>query len=283
MVKAVALSRDGRLAATGDEGGTVKVWSASLGRELGEEEVWHHAAAYSPDGRWIVSCPSHQGWVLRSSQSGRVVLRVHPANEAIYSVAFSPDSRRLVTAGTHKSAKVWDVESGRLLLTLRGHRRQVYTVAYSRDGRLIATGSCDGTAKVWDARSGEELRTFHVDPQQAYVLTGYAHAVWTVEFDAASSRLITASADGKARAWELQTGRLLAEFRAGPALGYLCTRLHPDGKQIATYASDGTIMLWEMRSGRLSKKWKSRGGVGNTGLDLSRAREQAVVRTEPRA
>ena len=269
MVKAVALSRDGRLAATGDEGGTVKVWSASLGRELGEEEVWHHAAAYSPDRRWIVSCPFLQGWVLRSSQSGRAVLRVHAANEAIESVAFSPDSRRIVTAGTHKSAKVWDVESGRLLLTLRGHRRQVYTVAYSRDGRLIATGSCDGTAKVWDAESGEELRTFHMDPQQAYVPRAYSHAVWTVQFDAVTSRLITASADGMARVWELQAGRLLTELRAGPALGALCAKLHPDGKQLATYASDATIMLWEMRSGRLSKKWKSRGGVGNTGLDLS--------------
>jgi len=269
MVKAVALSQDGRFAATGDEGGTVKVWSASIGRELGEADVWQHAAAYSPDGRWIVSCPFLQGWVLRSSQSGRAVLRVHPANETILSVAFSPDSRRIVTAGSHKSAKVWEVESGRLLLTLRGHRRQVYAVAYSRDARLIATGSMDGTAKVWDARSGEELRTFHMDRQQAYVLTGYSHAVWTVEFDAASSRLTTASSDGKARVWELQTGRLPTELPGGPALGLLRAKLHPDGKHLASYANDGTIMLWEMRSGRLIKKWKARGDGGNTGLDVS--------------
>jgi WD40 repeat protein len=164
-------------------------------------------------------------------------------------VAFSPDSQRIVTAGTHKNAKVWDLESGRLLLTLRGHRRQVYQVAYSRDGRLIATGSHDGTAKLWDAQSGVELRTFYMDPRQAYALTGYSNVLWTVEFDAASSRLVTASTDGKVRVWDLQTGRVLTEIRAGP---FPVAKLHPDGRQLVTYAQDGAMMLWDMPSGRLA-------------------------------
>lgn len=66
--------------ATGDERGRIKVWSASRGREFLEEETWPWVAAYSPDGRWIVSAPVLKGWVLRSSQSGRVHLRVRSAN-----------------------------------------------------------------------------------------------------------------------------------------------------------------------------------------------------------
>jgi len=269
MVQSVALSRDGTLVATGDEGGKVKIWSASLGRELGEEATWQNVAVYSPDGRRIVSSAFLQGWTVRSSQSGHVLLRVHPANEVIVSIAFSPDGQRIVTAGSHKAAKVWEVDSGRLLLTLRGHRRQVYCVAYSRDGRLIATGSFDGTVKIWDARNGNELRTLHMDPLQPYALTGYSHVLLSVEFDESTSRLITGNSQGRAKVWDVETGRLLTELRAGSSQDWVAAKLHPDGSQIATCADEsGAIRLWNMRSGQLIKECKVR-GLSSLALDIS--------------
>ena len=126
------LSWDGRLVASADVGGMVKVWSAGPGRELAEDRAWQNACAYSPDGRLIANCPWHEGVVIRSARSGRELLRIHPQNESFTAVAFSPDSRRLVTGGTQKSVKVWDVETGQLLLRLRGHRRQLRTVAYEQ-------------------------------------------------------------------------------------------------------------------------------------------------------
>jgi WD40 repeat protein len=265
MVQSAAISRDGRLVATGDEGGKVKVWSASLGREFVEDDVCQNIAVYSPDGQRIASDPDC--WIVQSSQSGRVLLRVVPANELIMAMAFSPDGHRIVTAGSHKSAKVWDVDSGRLLLTLRGHRRQVYRVAYSRDGRFIATGSVDGTARIWDAHSGAELRTLHVDPKVPYAITGYWHTVTSLEFDATTSRLITGTPGGRAQAWDLKTGALLTELRGGREGDWSALKLHPDGKRVVIQDMHGLCRMWDMESGRLIQEWRGRGVT--LGMDIS--------------
>ncbi len=267
MVQAVTMSRDGKLVATGDQGGQVKVWSASLGRELGEEDTWHNIAVYSPDGQRIASGASTRGWIIRSAQSGRVLLRVHSANELVFSIAFSPDGQRIVTAGSHTTAKVWEVDSGRLLLTLRGHRRQVYSVDWSRDGRFIATGSPDGTAKIWDARSGQNLRTMFMDPQRGADLTGYSLGVGSVEFDADSARLLTGSYDGKARIWDARSGALLQEIRGAKA--DLAARFVTNLRQATTTGwSDGSIKLWDLRSSQVIKECKTRGAF-ISGYDIS--------------
>ena len=112
LVNEARLSWDGRLVVSAEEQGIVKVWSAGPGRELAQDRTWQQACAYSPDGRLIANCPWHEGVIIRSARSGRVLLQILPRNEGFVSVAFSPDSRRLVTGGTQKSVKVWDVETG---------------------------------------------------------------------------------------------------------------------------------------------------------------------------
>jgi WD40 repeat protein len=267
VAKAVGLSPDGRLAASADEGGIVKVWSAGPGRELAQDRAWQWDVSYSRDGRLIANCPFHEGVIIRSVRSGRGLLRIHAPNESFIDGAFSPDSRRLVTVGTQKTAKVWDVETGRLLLRLRGHRRQGYFVTYSSDGRRIATGSLDGTAKVWDARTGQELVTLPMDPQKGYALTGFSNIVTPVVFDAKGERLLTGGPDGKARLWEVATGRLLRTLYPGKKTSGMAGYFLPDQRHAVTTA-DNLIQIWELSTGRLVTEATGRGA--NSGLDFSR-------------
>jgi WD40 repeat protein len=263
VANAVGLSLDGRLTASAEESGIVKVWSAGLGRELAQERAWLWASTFSPDGRLIANCPWHEGLGIRSVRSGRELLRIRPPNESFLKIAFSPDSRRLVTAGTHKTAKVWDVQTGELLLRLRGHRRQLRHVAYSSDGRRIATGSLDNTAKVWDARTGRELLTLPMDPQKGYALTGISDFVAWVTFDAKGERLLTGSTDGKARIWEVATGRLLATLDPGKNTSGNGGCFLPDQRHVIT-SSDNLIQVWEVPSGRLLTETTSRGSHSAT-------------------
>ncbi len=267
VANAVGLSANGRLAASADDSGIVKVWSAEPGRELAQDRAWQWACTYSPDGRLIANCAFHEGVIIRSVRSGRELLRIHPPNESFFEAAFSPDSRRLVTVGSHKTAKVWDVETGKLLLRLRGHRRQVaFGVAYSPDGRWIAAGGLDATVKLWDAQTGKERLTLPVDPQHGYALLGISNRVTWVTFDAKGERLLGGTGDGKIRIWEVPTGTLLAALATGESGAIATARFLPDPRRLITTAGK-RIQVWDLGTGRLVTEAKGRGYTG--GFDVT--------------
>ena len=268
VVTDARLSQDGRLVVSAGETGIVKVWNAGPGRELAQDRAWQRTCTYSPDGRLIANCPWHEGVVIRSTRSGRELLRIHPSNESFLVAAFSPDNRRLATAGTHKTGKVWDVETGQLLLRLRGHRREISAVAYSSDGRRIATGGFDGTAKVWDANTGVELLNLPMDPLMGYALLGLSNRVMWVQFDARGERLLTAGTDGKARVWNLDTGQLMATFVAGePGFGRGKAHFLPEQRRLVTSCGN-RIRIWDMSTSRLLTEATGRGT--DLGWDFSR-------------
>jgi WD40 repeat protein/DNA-binding XRE family transcriptional regulator len=123
-VYGVALSADGRLAASGSFDGTVRVWDV-------------------PGGRLVATLQGHTGLVQ--------------------CVALSVDGQLLVSGGFDATVRLWDVPGARLVATLEGHGAPVFGVALSGDGHLVASGSFDGTVKLWEARTGACLKTLRGD------------------------------------------------------------------------------------------------------------------------
>jgi len=95
-------------------------------------------------------------------------------------------------------------------ILLKGHERSITCVKYNYDGDLLFSASKDSIPSVWRAESGERLGTFE----------GHKGAVWDLDSDRFSTRLVTASADTTARLWDLETGECLKEFmHRGPVRG----------------------------------------------------------------
>jgi WD40 repeat protein len=124
----VALSADGRLMASGDNYGTVRLW-----------EVWPER----PMGRPLAVLQGHSG--------------------GAYAVALSQDGRLVASGGDDGAVRLWDVAGCRLLAALEGHAGMVRAVAFDAEGRLVASGSLDGTVKLWDAGRRSLLRTLRPD------------------------------------------------------------------------------------------------------------------------
>jgi translation initiation factor 3 subunit I len=59
--------------------------------------------------------------------------------------------------------------------------------------------SKDHVVNVWFSHNGERLGTYH----------GHQGALWTVDCDSKTRRIVTGSADNTARLWEVRTGRLI--------------------------------------------------------------------------
>ncbi|CAG9990415.1 unnamed protein product [Clonostachys byssicola] len=110
QVNAIAVSNDGRYAASGGADGKIMIWDA------------------------------HDG-VLVTTMQGHA--------KPICSIAFSENGKQLATASEDFEAKVWDVEKGTCIHTLIHAKKEVNAAIFHPDGSFF-TASSDGLIRLWD-------------------------------------------------------------------------------------------------------------------------------------
>ena len=93
---------------------TARIWDAATGKPIGEPLKGHEdavrSAAFSPDGKRIVTASSDKTARVWDAESGKPIgepLKGH--EDEVRSAAFSPDGKRIVTASDDKTARVWEV------------------------------------------------------------------------------------------------------------------------------------------------------------------------------
>ncbi len=239
-------------------------------------------AAYSPDGRHIVTASVDGKARIWNAATGALELTLAGHTDVVESVAYSRDGTRIATASDDKTVRIWEAVTGHPLLTLNGHQDTVTSAVFSNDGRRIVSVSNDQSARLWDATTGAELRAltghhaglsyaaFSPDGSQVVTasldhtakiwetetgrlvrtLAGHDNFVLTAMFSPDGKRILTASNDKTARVWDAATGAVLLTL-AGHRNGLSFAQFSPDGQRIATAATDKTVRLWDARTGEL--------------------------------
>lgn len=231
-VQSVALSADGRLAATAGRDGDVAVWDARRGaklRTLAADRLGAAAAAFAPDGHRLLVGGAGTA-VIWDVVTGRAERRFGEPGEFLKWVAFSPDGRLVYTAGDDDAVKVWNARTGKALARLSsGGGRRLTSAALSKDGGLVAAADGGETLYVWDS-SG------------ALKAGPAGGSAWkTVAFLPDGS--LASGADEWAAVWDLAKGveRRRVKTAAGRALA-----ASPDGRWLAT-SGGNTLRLWRAR------------------------------------
>ncbi len=111
-IQCLALSTDGRLLATCDGQGPVRLWELATRREIPLKlpSVLGYSVAFAPDGRTLAASGPEQGVFLFLWPSEKTVGKLSGGMTIGTQVFFSPDGRRLATADNPEStALIWDV------------------------------------------------------------------------------------------------------------------------------------------------------------------------------
>ena len=199
MIKSVAISPDGRRAASCSWDQTIRIWDLLGGTHLRtfHDNDWLAVIKFL-DTRHIIS-GSYEGsikiWDIDSESGepasgdytsdintaaidthGHAVvgltngtfelwrtdgsrLRTQDGRHQVTAVTITPDGVYLVSGSYCGTLKVWEVETGALVRTVAGHAGRVLMCSLSQDGRVVVSHSDNKVFKVWDLHTVIELRT----------------------------------------------------------------------------------------------------------------------------
>jgi WD40 repeat protein len=260
----VVQEKDNRITAHTDQrrGATARVWDVEGGTEptvftFPRKDWWPvRAAAWSPDGKWVVTGGDGTGTTLTDSDTirgflpefplvwdaanGKVAFVLAPPPDpadhvtGIHSATFSPDGRFILTAGRGRTARLWDL--GRRVAISEWDAANSHTFLAGQ-GLKVPQG---------------ELRT----PPMRAEFRGHEGEVYAASFSADSRRVVTTSEDKTVRVWDadfsVMSGPRKGRWRVQASEDVALSR---DGRRIA--AGQG----WDpTRKCSLVRVWDTAGG-----------------------
>jgi len=168
-VESIDVSSDGRLAVSGGDDGTVRLWDIQIGDTRHVFDVGSCAVDLSPDGRFVAAGTGVGRvsiWDLKTYAEYR---NLQEGTGAVAGLCFSPDSRFILAAsrGSDGTLRYWDVEGGKAIhsfpldVEIKSHCGTKIT----GDGRLgvvYPRFQHPAIVYVFDLQAGKELRRFEV-------------------------------------------------------------------------------------------------------------------------
>ena len=223
-IRALAVSDDGQMLASGSDDKTVRLWDMATGESIA---------------------------ILRG--------QIGPGSEgAVNALALSPGGGHVAAGGffaPHASVgkafgdvRVFDAQSGQIAQVLRGLQYPVETLSYSPERDELAASGQGGIVARWQA-------PFAPDQTRALPsLDTEANRVRALAYALDGTRIIAATLDYGLRIWDTETGELIGDdpgLRDLELVPLTALSVSPDGTIFALAGADGRIELRRAVDGTL--------------------------------
>ena len=233
-VVTLAISADGRLAATAGLDGQVAMWDLPA-RSLLWSSNSSAFLALSPDGKLLVDGQSR----VRDAESGSVLGQL-PADKAIKRLTFSSDGTWLAALAGPDNLCLWRSPDWQPAGTYSG-----FPSASLHFGRLaflpgqeqIAVGSEDGRVQVVQLRNGEVSRRWQAHSEAVSALAASPDAQWLATGAGYSESDI--------KLWRSASGQPVGTLR-GHRAWVISLAFSPDGQLLASGSADQMLCLWDI-------------------------------------
>ncbi|KAI0384814.1 WD40 repeat-like protein [Hypomontagnella monticulosa] len=216
----IAVSRNGKVAASAGFGGEVKIWRLSESgsgewEPFGElepaksasksaGEVW--AIALSEDGQYLAST-TYDGrinvWDLFGDRSEKLrEYETGMAGSGSFGLCVDLSRDGKYTASGHQSGAVYvfNNDTGRLQYSLPGLIKPIRTIAFSPASTRLAAAGDAGVIAVYDTKHGEHVGN----------LTGHTAWITSIDWSDTGEYLLSGAFDGKVKVWSIDRGACVA-------------------------------------------------------------------------
>lgn len=205
-IRALDVSPDGNLIATGNQEGNLIIWNAETGAELKkftfstpQKGTEFQDLQFSKDGTRLAAVGFDmlvvfdvQTWQSKRADSEEFIDK-NVLNNG-WKVAFSPLGKTLAIGTFEGNVVFLDAETLKILRVLKIHQSNVKSLAFSPDGKILATASWDRIVKFIDVQTGEILSE----------LRGHFAGVHEIFFAPDGKTIGTAAADFNVNFWNTE-------------------------------------------------------------------------------
>jgi WD40 repeat protein len=204
-IRAVAISADGKLAATSEAGGAIRVW------EL-------------PSGKFLQTCSGHSA--------------------AVTGLRFSPDGAKLISGSLDKTIRVWTTADGKPAGQI-DTPAPINALMLAAAGAQVCSGHADNVIRAWSLPSAPPATDAKDAKPQAPLkeLKGHGGPITSlVTLPTNDKEILSASDDGTVRQWNVENGNQSRQLAHGGPITAIAIR--PDGKRIASAGAGNVVKLW---------------------------------------
>ncbi|KAF6149298.1 hypothetical protein GIB67_026154 [Kingdonia uniflora] len=268
-VSSLAFSADGRLLASGDLAGSVRVWDISSnsfkcaleGPGKGIEWVrWH------PRGPLVLAGSEDSNAWMWNAERNEYLMMFSGHSDSVTCGNFTPDGRRICTGSKDKSLRVWNPINGDTIHVVTGYPYHTEGLtcmdmstnpAVTSKDVIAITGSSDGSVHLVNITAGKVVSS----------LIAHSNSIECVGISPSTSYpwAATGSMDKKLIIWDLQRSvpRCTCEHKEGEEEGEGVTCLIWLGlsQYVATGTTGGKVYLWDSLSGHRVKLFRGHSDV----------------------
>ncbi|WP_411022879.1 WD40 repeat domain-containing protein, partial [Salmonella sp. s51228] len=176
----------------------------------------------------------------------RKILKGHLAK--VYALHWSTDSRHLVSASQDGKLIIWDAFTANKVYAIPLRSSWVMTCAFSTSGTFVACGGLDNICSIYN------LKGIEGNIKTSRILSGHTGYLSCCRF-LDDERILTSSGDFTSALWDIETGKLITQFR-GHNSDVMSVSLSHDNNSFVSGACDLCAKLWDIRSGECSSTFR---------------------------
>jgi WD40 repeat protein len=236
IIRASALTVDGKIAAAGSDDNAIRVFQVSDGKTLKTLSKPHKAGilsmVFTPDGKHLLSAGTEEAVIKRwDTKEWKEVGTLVCHGKPVFAMAFADKGALLMSASQDNTVRLWKTSDWSLIRTISTFDGTLTSAAVSPDGKLIVAAHASSKLKLF-GQDGKTQREW--DAGQAVV---------KVRFGGNGDWIVALLADGSLKLWQTKHGRLVqslqGEFHSSRLLSVAA-----DGSTIAVGDANGYLSLW---------------------------------------